>query len=206
MKQVIISLIVLFLLYSCTPQYNIYHSSVDIPHQTIDLKTNLTLIPKPDDFSHLFSFAFAKDISFADNPAYHYLIVCPTTTYKTTEISELRLYYAINLKPKEVESFKNILDEILDTWDNPSPDTSATFYEFSIIPESQTTQITPNVIEYTPSLKFYFQKIKGNTRSFLILGPTSFQFGYSFREKKDIIALSSMLNQAYWKLKDFIDQ
>lgn len=193
MKSAILLIFISILILKCTPTYNYYHSTSDIPRRTYYNKSVLHLIKPVKDFKYLFGVAASCDYNFTQDSAHCYALFAPTNTYRPDEIDDLNLQFSVNLSLKELDYFISVLDSTVSYLDLQYSDTVGTVFKFESIPENKETQVSKNVVEYIPSLRYYFQRFRGNSKAFLSFGPNEYQFYYRFSEKSDLLNLVTLL-------------
>lgn len=179
----------------CSPDPIAYHSTASVPYYTSSTSTQMEAVRRQESGAEKPYVVFAA----LDNERTGYVLVAPTSAGSGgTNFESADFNRAVPLRGKNLASLIDGLEEAIGEWGSES-EGSGQFYEFVHIPEDNIDQVSKNVIEYYPAVRFTTSRTEGGPVGRLVLGESpeeQLQSVIEMQEKEEVQTFRTLLMRA----------
>ncbi len=194
MKRSIL-LIALIIFCSCTKKFNPYHSTASLPYYSSTVKTKMRHIEGEDGEREKSDYGVFACI---DSLNVRYLIIAPNVASGSLHMldkpyNDYYLPHAICLMPAKAEELLHVVRNSISSWDEHSEKNDAIYYEYSLAPESEIKHVSENVVQWNPTLKYWYQVNSSGSLSYLIIGEGTFKKKIEFDKLSHVQELEYLL-------------
>jgi hypothetical protein len=184
------------LLYAgCGPDPIAYHSTASVPYYTSSTSTQMEAIQRQEDSAEKPYVIFAAE----DNDRTGYVLIAPTgASSRGSNFDAADFDRAVPLKGENLDSLIEGLGGAIDRWGTES-EGGGSFYEFVHMPEDDIEQVSENVVEYYPSVRFTISKTEDGPIGRLVLGASpdeKLQSVIEMEEKEAVQTFRNLLMRA----------
>lgn len=172
-----------------------YHSMASIPQYSTAINTDMTFVEGSQKKLEGRKYAV---IAAVDDDTIPYLLFAPAnaSSRSVTRLEDVNFGYASYLTVDEASRFIDILNQVLVDWNQNQGMNEGAFYEFYAAPEPDIKRISPNVLEWEPSVRFTCNRTDRGVVASLLLGSSeTIKFLYTFRDDDEVADLKNLLQQ-----------
>lgn len=195
----------LFFICACAQKFNPYHSTASIPHYSETTKTSIRYISRGDSKSKSMEYGV---FACVDSLNLKYLIFAPRSPHRVTNnpYSYYWMQRSVCLKIQDAKELLRVAKNSVDYWDLKKPVSDALYYEFKSAPEQEIKQISQNVVEWTPSIKYWYQLNISGSIAYLIFGENTLRHVVELERLENVQELIYLLEAGMKELDLMVDQ
>ena len=179
----------------CGTKYLPYHSTADIPHLTTRGATAMTFIRGDEDRANRRRYAV---IAAIDDGTLSYVLIAPANP-GVSYVDDLSEAYVGQGAPLSLENANDLiagLADVLNTWELQLNHEDGRFYEFMQAPEQDLVQLSPNVIQWRPTIRFNYNHTHRGPVAGLSIRDDLIAYSFEFKKREEIDDLRSLLQAA----------
>lgn len=180
----------------CETQHVAYHSTASVPYYTQSTSTQMQLIgEEPDGPSGRGYVVFTA----TDNQQTSYLLLAPEGTPSGYSFNAANIGRAVPLQRKQASALISGLSRTLELWGKSNDEDEGAFYEFLHAPEQDIDRLSPNVAEWSASVKFTASNTPDGPTARLLIGDSpkeALRYVVEFDEREEVAKLRDLLQQA----------
>jgi hypothetical protein len=188
-------LLVIIFLAGCATEHVAYHSTASVPYFTRSTSTQMDLVGESDDRTSRGYVVFVA----TDNEEISYVLLAPEKKSTGYTFEDANLGRAVPLQKSQASVLIDGLNHTLQLWGKPNEESEGSFYEFLHAPEQDIDRLSPNVVEWSASVKFTASNTPEGPTARLLLGDSpkeALRYVVEFDERKEVSTLRDLLHEA----------